>query len=554
MIFLASIFGLCSELQAKEPSPHFLYFVLVDRFYNGDQSNDQTIALNDPQAFHGGDLNGIEAKLDYLEDLGVDSLWLSPVFSMRAEKFHGHGAFHGYWVQNLDSIEARFGGEEALLSLSQATKENDMSLILDMVYNHVSFDSPMVTAHPDWFHSYPSITDWNDPFQLTNYQVHGLPDLDQSQPPVYKYLLEQSLHWQQKAGVQGFRIDAIRHLENDFLARISKDSSAWMLGEDFDGNPAALIKRAEETGLDALFDFPLYYALTQDLCDQDQVSQIASIISMDQYYPEDLKLVRFLDNHDLPRIYSRCKEDKVKVYQALTLLFSIQGIPMLSYGTESWTTGNSEPENRASFDWDSIDQNLRSTIKTLAMFRKEHPVLEKGTAQIVHYTAKQLVIEQFWNGFLSYTVLNLSEQNIPFTPPSNASFISGLEQRDGNISSKKEFLFPPKTTSILIYQGTRTPSPNQTMTITVNTSQKGEFLLVGSSPDFGSWNVKKGIPLHKQKTGYISTISLPQNQIISFKIVEKKEDQYHWEQGENHFLWTMPNNSDNLIININKEK
>ena len=87
-----------------------LYFILVDRFSNGEPKNDSTIDASDLQAFHGGDLQGITKNLDYLEKIGVDAIWLSPIFSMRDTKFHGHGAFHGYWTHNLDDIEPRFGG------------------------------------------------------------------------------------------------------------------------------------------------------------------------------------------------------------------------------------------------------------------------------------------------------------------------------------------------------------------------------------------------------------------------------------------------------------
>ncbi|MEC7984035.1 MAG: alpha-amylase family glycosyl hydrolase, partial [Myxococcota bacterium] len=253
---------------AKPLDAHFLYFILVDRFYNGQTANDTAIDLKDPQAFHGGDLQGIEQKIPYLEKMGVDALWLSPIFHMRKDKFEGHGAFHGYWIQDLDKVEPVFGGEQALNSLSAELKTKDISLIMDMVYNHVSFDSPMVQEKPDWFHEVKPIVDWNDPYELTHHQVHGLPDLDQSKEPVYDYLKSRSLYWKEQANLGGFRIDAIRHMENEFLSRLSLDlkEENWLLGEDFQGNPASLIERAQETKLDALFDFPLYYAVTDLFC------------------------------------------------------------------------------------------------------------------------------------------------------------------------------------------------------------------------------------------------------------------------------------------------
>ena len=133
---------LLGTLSAKPLDAHLLYFVLVDRFSNGNPSNDVAIDLNDPQAFHGGDLEGVQNKLPYIQSLGADAIWLSPVFHMRTEKFGGHGAFHGYWVQNLDAIEPAFGGEKALTHLADKSQEKGIHLIMDMVYNHVSFDSP----------------------------------------------------------------------------------------------------------------------------------------------------------------------------------------------------------------------------------------------------------------------------------------------------------------------------------------------------------------------------------------------------------------------------
>ena len=179
---------------------------------------------------------------------------------------------------------------------------------MDMVYNHVSFDSPMRTAHPDWFH--PDI-----PFslkigmtliKLTHYQVHGLPDFNQARPPVYKYLYHRSQHWQ-KLGVDGFQIDAIRHLDNPFLSQMASDLHSdigpdfWLLGEDFQGNPVALADRARQTGLDALFDFPMYYGIVDSFCKDAPTERMASLLWMDHSYPEDLQLVTFLDNHDLPK-------------------------------------------------------------------------------------------------------------------------------------------------------------------------------------------------------------------------------------------------------------
>ena len=219
MIFLL----LLQSLWAKPLDANLMYFVLIDRFANGNQRNDKETDKKDIQAFHGGDLQGVSQKIDHLQQLGADVIWLSPVFHMRTEKFEGHGAFHGYWVQDLNRIEPRFGGEKAFKKLAKKLRKNNIHLVLDMVYNHVSFDSHLISKKPDWFHPARTIKDWNDPIQLEQYQVHGLPDLNQSKPQVYDYLRERSLYWHKKGDLRGFRIDAIRHMNSRFLQRMAND-------------------------------------------------------------------------------------------------------------------------------------------------------------------------------------------------------------------------------------------------------------------------------------------------------------------------------------------
>ncbi len=166
-----------------------IYFVLLDRFSDGDLKNDEQVDRRDPEAFHGGDLQGVLGRLDDLQKLGVQTLWLSPVFATRHDKFYGHGAYHGYWVEDLNRVEPRFGDEALLEKLSHELHRRGMKLLLDLVLNHVAFDSPLLKAHPDWFHHNGSIEDWDDPTQLETRDVNGLPDLAQENEQVYQMLL-----------------------------------------------------------------------------------------------------------------------------------------------------------------------------------------------------------------------------------------------------------------------------------------------------------------------------------------------------------------------------
>jgi hypothetical protein len=179
----------------QRTTPRSIYFVMVDRFANGDRSNDGDADPTDPQAFHGGDLAGLTSQLDWLQGLGVDTLWLSPVFRMRTAKWHGYGAFHGYWTWDSTTIEPRFGDEAALVALSDEVHRRGMKLILDVVLNHVGPEAPLVAQKPEWFHRKGGITDWNDPVQLTTFDVHGLPDLATERPDVAQHLVETSRRW-----------------------------------------------------------------------------------------------------------------------------------------------------------------------------------------------------------------------------------------------------------------------------------------------------------------------------------------------------------------------
>ncbi len=180
---------------AARPGPNAIYFVMIDRFANGDRSNDGDADPTDPAAFHGGDLAGLTARLDWLEQLGVDTVWLSPVFKAKTAKWFGHGAFHGYWTWDLGAVEPRFGDEAALEKLSLELRRRGMRLVLDLVLNHVGPDAPLLTAHPDWFHKKGGVTNWADAEQLVSHDVHGLPDLAQEKPEVYAYLLAGARRW-----------------------------------------------------------------------------------------------------------------------------------------------------------------------------------------------------------------------------------------------------------------------------------------------------------------------------------------------------------------------
>lgn len=180
---------------SSAPRPAGIYFVMVDRFENGDASNDGVVDAKDPQAFHGGDLAGLIARLDWISALGFDTVWVSPLSKMRTEKYHGYGAFHGYWTYELGALEPRFGDELLLARLRSELDRRGMKLVLDLVLNHVGPDAPLVKQKPEWFHGRGGVTNWDDPEQLVMHDVHGLPDLATEKPEVFAHLVDGARRW-----------------------------------------------------------------------------------------------------------------------------------------------------------------------------------------------------------------------------------------------------------------------------------------------------------------------------------------------------------------------
>ena len=533
---------LLTSLLGKPPpdnSPDILYFILVDRFANGDTQNDWFVDTTDPQGFHGGDLDGVTQHLNHIEYIGADAIWISPIYDMRTEKFHGHGAFHGYWTEDLTQIATHMGGEQGLQTLSDELESRNMSLLLDIVYNHTSFDAPLLSTHPDWFHEAKPIEDWNDPIELTTHQVHGLPDLDQSHPEVYAHLLENSRTWLDHPAIGGFRIDAIRHMDSRFIQQIHTDlDGAWMLGEDFQGNPTANIQRFKDTDIDALFDFPFYYALTNSICDGTSMEEMASILSLDAEYPQNSHLVRFLDNHDLPRIFSRCHKRKHPVLLAEMVIFALRGTPMISYGTEHWSEGSEEPDNRRDMDWDNLDPTHILHLKTLSSFRKKHPVLKHGIPKITHSAKDELIVEQHWNSSHSMLAINRSTTPLPI-PDATCRSPSGegllLDDALETLNTLPNFLESGQTL-IWTCTGKRHKDSMEEITIHIEGAQSAQPVIVGTHPLLGGWDPSLGLKAHWQDGHWVATLSFPSNTVSAYKLVYATDSDFEWENGDNRFL------------------
>ncbi|MCB9766527.1 MAG: glycosyl hydrolase [Alphaproteobacteria bacterium] len=536
-----------------------VYFVLVDRFANGDPSNDQHIDLADPQAFHGGDLQGVLDHLDYLSDLGVGTVWLSPIFEMRTEPFHGWGAFHGYWVRDLTRVEPRFGDLALLQQLGQALDARGMRLVLDMVWNHVGFDAPLRQTHPDWFHPDHPIEDWDDPDQLENHTVHGLPDLAQENPEVYDHLRDASLYWAREAGVDGYRVDAVRHLPSAFLRQISDELHAtlgedfWLLGEDFQGDALSLAESQRAGGFDAMFDFPLRYAMVDVYCHGRGPGRLASVLSADRFYDDPGQLVTFLDNHDLPRVTTECGGARWRVDQALLFQFLTRGTPAMTWGSELYLEGGEEPENRRDMPWAQAEGP--SWVAALQRLRQEqHP--GEGVPWILAVDDTLFATVRVQSHGASLVAVNTGEaaRALPLSPELEAAepvswLEAGPEGARIGAPPAGALMVPPQTTVGVLYRSdtstgfhaiasARREAARQPTEVTLRADlalDDGERLVVvGAGPELGNWDPARGVELHTDEGGaQVGAVSAPMNAVLAFKLVRVSADgAVTWQEGE----------------------
>jgi glycosidase len=356
-----------------------VYLIMPDRFANGDPSNDQFPDMQDKSSNrtekflrHGGDIKGVESKLDYLKDLGVTAVWMTPVNendmpqTVEGGKWLMSG-YHGYWITNHYLMDKRHGGNEAYRSLVETAHGKGMKIIQDAVYNHVGNKHHTVVDLPmrDWLNQWPSYTGANhreevfyDPYasaddkkiMIGGWFVPHLPDLNLANPYVSKYMIQYSLWATEEFGIDGWRVDTYKYCDEKFLndinAALEKEfPSLTVFGEAWTQNATGGAYFAQNNitapfrhNLQGITDFPMNGAIldavNQDFGWTEGANKLYMTLSQDVLYKDPMRNCIFLDNHDMNRAYSMVGEDMAKYKMALGLLLTLRGIPQLYYGNE----------------------------------------------------------------------------------------------------------------------------------------------------------------------------------------------------------------------------
>ncbi|MBS1152529.1 MAG: glucosyl hydrolase family protein [Myxococcaceae bacterium] len=521
---------------ARSGPDGLVYFVMVDRFANGDPTNDGVVDLKDPAAFHGGDLQGVLNRLDWLQSLGVRTVWLSPVFAMRPDKYGPYGAFHGYWTWDLNRVDPRFGDEALLGKLSDALHARGMRLVMDLVLNHVGPDAPLVKEKPSWFHQKGGITDWNDPDQLVNSDVHGLPDLATEREDVYRFLLDASLKWIRVARPDGFRLDAVKHLPLSFWARFNQDlrkasrPNFELLGEMLDGDPQVVSRVQREGGFTTMFDFPLHFAIIDVFCKGQSAARLAAVLTSDRVYPSPGTLTTLADNHDLPRLMSQCGNDLEKARQAIAFLLTARGVPSIIWGTEIGQVGEKDPANRASMIF--AEAPMKAEIAKWTALRRQSPALESGATRVIEASRDAFAALRLLDDQAALVVFNRADTEWK-APPLEGKWTEPLV-----VAPKSEKVFLGTGSFKALAANARALSQGKAVTREVRFIAKGagkedDVRVVGSGPELGGWRPEAGLKL----TGAVGTARLPVDGVFEFKLAVKSgAGPWRWQSGDNQVL------------------
>ncbi len=458
----------CSKTKT-DWSKEVIYFLLIDRFLDGNQQNNAAGSplsykkfdgnLKNKEAlktYQGGDLQGVIEKLDYIKDLGVTTLWLSPVFENANKDYFGWWPYHGYHPVDLYSVEDHFGDLELFKKLVAEAHKKGLKVLLDMTFNHVGPEHPLVVEKKNWkklgfskwFHPHSenddstSIKNWQDQKEIEDKEVMGLPDFNQENPLVYNYLLDVSKFWIEQTNVDGFRLDAVKHVHKDFWKKINHDIKAFagsdflMLGEVFSGDRQYL-DSYNGLGFDSLFDIPLYYTLRQVFAQGSSVSLLSDRISQDiTNYRNDYFPALIIDNHDVIRFsYMTPDHTAERIKLALSFIESMNGIPVIYYGTEVALEGGADRDpdtsestdylNRRMMPWDKVDQDLKTPdgitqhIKKLNNLRSTTQALSSGQFIELYKDASTYVFAKVAKKDIAVVALNISsdKRNLTISLP-----------------------------------------------------------------------------------------------------------------------------------------
>jgi len=424
-------------LTRADPRGHFegfsrddvIYLIMPDRFADGDPSNDRppgstgAYDRSQPRAYHGGDLRGIRDHLGYLHDLGVTTLWLTPVWR------NTDSDYHGYHVIDFYALDDHMGSMQEYKAMVADAHRLGMKVLIDYVVNHTGPNHPWANdpPTPTWFHGTPArhlepaytfkglVDPHASPREYLNtldgWFANRLPDLNPDDSELGLYLAQNAMWWVEVAQLDGFRLDTFPYSTRQFWSgwhdRLHQIYPQFVypqvmdVGEVWDGDSTITSffeggrKQFDgiDSGLATVFDFPLCFALRDVVIKGMPMEKIVDVLRHDELYPHPETLVTFIGNHDNARFLGEKGSNPAKLKAAFSLLLTLRGIPQIYYGDEIAMEGGGDPDNRRDFPGGfpgdprnaftaagrtAEQQDVFTHVQSLLALRKSHPALRTG--------------------------------------------------------------------------------------------------------------------------------------------------------------------------------
>jgi len=390
-----------------------VYSIMIDRFNNGDINNDIDANAKDPNVYNGGDFQGIIDKLDYIQDMGFTAIRLTPIFD------NAKNGYHGYWVNDFYKTDEHFGTIKTFQKLVKEAHKRKMKVLIDFVTNNTAVSHPWVkdSSKQDWFHNRQDINDWNNQQQVENGWVDGLPDLNQDNPEVKKYLINAAKWWIKQTDVDGYSLPEVNHVPlsfwNDFSTEVKKEKKDFLLLGVLSEKTAIDLNKYYSAGIDSLYDYTQSEKLRKAFATTNQPFSTLNP-ALDSSQKESGLMANFLDNEYTVRFTTDIVDKRQfpgsRWKTALTYLYTTPGIPIFYYGTEIALIGGEIPDNRRQMNF-RTEKELIDYITKLAEQRNLLPSLTRGTMEVLYDKGGMIVYKRVYKGETSVVAINNSTKS-----------------------------------------------------------------------------------------------------------------------------------------------
>ncbi len=459
------------ELTRSDKQALVIYFLMIDRFNNGDKSNDHP--LKDPDVlpkvnYFGGDIAGVLQKIKqgYFSKLGVNTIWISPIaqntlgaygeYPNPHTKFSG---YHGYWPISSSKVDYRFGTSNEVKNFVKVAHKDSLNILLDYVSNDVHENHPVYKQHPDWATSMylpdgtKNLQKW-DEHRLTTWFDTFLPTLDFSKPHVVDVMTDSAVYWIKTFDFDGFRHDATKHVPQIYWRTLTKklkteipaSKTLYQIGETY-GNRDLIGSYVNSGEMDAQFDFNVYDDAVAVFAKDDQsFTRLKNSMLQSLIYYGDHNLMGYITgNQDRGRFISYASgdlsfnEDAKKAgwtrdievtnpigYKKLTSLIAfnmtIPGVPVIYYGDEIGMPGGNDPDNRRMMRFDNLkpeESHVKQITTKLIHLRRKNLSLIYGDTKIIETSDKTFVYSRTYFNKIAIAVFNKDsvERDISFNIP-----------------------------------------------------------------------------------------------------------------------------------------